>query len=340
MAHPGLHSIGITPGYTTSDNDMFSAMFSPIPVTNNSEVITPSNSPWKDPLQIAQFVTIVVGFVANSVTLITLGLNGGDFSPVLLILFRHQSVIDGVLCVVSGIQMVQTTRWQLGQFVIDIVVCHVWHSTYIFGNLLNYSAWNLVVISWERYMAVCKPFRHQDITKRKVCVIIAVLDIMFLVVNIPLMLNTTYQNDTCILQRSFQSKGIKMLMTIASLLSFLYNYIIPIVCFAISYGSVILTFRRRTKSEILASSKVIDKASRELTKTAITVTLIYIFSMALAYWNYILGRLGVIPYDITSFVRRLGVWLMSFNACANPFVYTILIPAFQKSLKKTFCKIQ
>ena len=33
----------------------------------------------------------------------------------------------------------------------------------------------------------------------------------------------------------------------------------------------------------------------------------------------------------------LGVWLVSFNSTANPFVYALLMPSYRKCVINTFC---
>ena len=86
----------------------------------------------------------------------------------------------------------------------------------------------------------------------------------------------------------------------------------------------------------MASSKVIDKASTELTKTAIIMTAIFIVALGYDLWYYMLGYVGVVRYVFNSAEQKVAVWLSSFNSAANPFVYGMLVPAYRKSIQKTF----
>ena len=113
-------------------------------------------------------------------------------------------------------------------------------------------------------------------------------------------------------------------------------YMVPVLLFVVFYGNVIYSFQQRTKADDLTASRVISKASIELTKTAIIVTVIYTLCMTPGYWNYLLGNTGVITFDLKGTMHRIGVWLASVNSSANPFVYALLLPAYRRSIAKTF----
>ena len=118
---------------------------------------------------------------------------------------------------------------------------------------------------------------------------------------------------------------------------FLTVYAIPCALFFILYGLVIIAFHRRQKSD-MASSRVIDKAASELTKTAIVVTSIFIVSVGIQNWYYVLGNSKVVTYEINGPVQKVTLCLSAVNSGANPFVYGMLVPAYRKSLQQTFCK--
>ena len=48
--------------------------------------------------------------------------------------------------------------------VLDELICHLWHSQWFFWMSMLISIWNLVLISFERFLAVCKPLKHQELT--------------------------------------------------------------------------------------------------------------------------------------------------------------------------------
>ena len=53
-------------------------------------------------------------------------------------------------------------------------------------------------------------------------------------------------------------------------------------------------------------TQTLNKATRELTKTAIIVTVIFIISLGYDLWYYILGYSGVIEYKINSPLQVSG----------------------------------
>ena len=52
--------------------------------------------------------------------------------------------------------------------------------------------------------------------------------------------------------------------------------------------------------------RVIDTAAKQLTKTAITVTAIFIVALGYDLWYYVLGYSGVIEYKMNTPLQKLG----------------------------------
>ena len=65
-------------------------------------------------------------------------------------------------------------------------------------------------------------------------------------------------------------------------------------------GLVVLTLYRRTTHSNFTSSSVINAAAKQLTKTAIMVTIIFIVSLGFDMWYYILAYTGVTTYVLGS----------------------------------------
>ena len=72
---------------------------------------------------------------------------------------------------------------------------------------------------------------------------------------------------------------------IAFSISTLFTYWgIPGLLFFLLYGFVVLAFRKRQQQSNLATSRVIDSATTELTKTAIVVTVIFLIAFDWDIW--------------------------------------------------------
>ena len=119
---------------------------------------------------------------------------------------------------------------------------------------------------------------------------------------------------------------------------FCIAYAIPAGLFIILYTKIIFTLRKRQQvlEEVNQSSRVLDAAERQLTKAAIIVTIVFIFSLTWDTWCYLLGRFKIIHFEKNTWQSVLGVFLVAVNSRVNPFIYVGSLPVFRRSLKKTF----
>ena len=97
-----------------------------------------------------------------------------------------------------------------------------------------------------------------------------------------------------------------------------------------------MAFRERRRSSVAPSSSMIDKVNTLMTKTGVTVTVIFVLTVGYNPTAYTLGKVGAVVFVLHSPVQKIGLLLASFNSVANPFVYVLLMPAFRDSLRKTF----
>ena len=111
---------------------------------------------------------------------------------------------------------------------------------------------------------------------------------------------------------------------------------IPTALFIFLYGRVVNTIRKRKASRDGSASRVIDKATAQLTKTAIVVTIIFVISLGFDLNYYVLGYIGFTEYKLGHPIQKIGVLFAMFNSCANPFVYTLLMPVYRKHMVNTF----
>ena len=231
--------------------------------------------------------------------------------------------------------------WVPGFYIGDMIMCHVWHSQVIFWMFTVASVWNLVALTYERYLCVCHPFKHQLLTKKKVYIIIVCTYFLNLgYVPTAIMLTVHLVDGVCISEYVNDTQALSDYADAYLILWFTLVYALPCIFFAICYSLVIYQFKKRkSKSDELGASRVIDKAQSELTKTGIVVTLIFWFSLSFDTWYYVLGYYNSSDntYGYNSPTQKIGLWLVSFNSFANPIVYGLLVPAYRKSLQTMFC---
>ena len=125
-----------------------------------------------------------------------------------------------------------------------------------------------------------------------------------------------------------------------SVIVFALYYVVPIFGQTALYGRIIYVLRSRQKSKQLSSSRVINQATKDLTKTAIVVSLINVISFSFDGTIFGLDVFGIQEYaDYTDYMQVVLV-LIAINSASNPFLYFIFLAAFRKqmySLYRAIC---
>ena len=122
----------------------------------------------KSILLTTQYIMTSIGSLANLVTFIVLQKGFSTFSPVNLFLLKSQAMIDLIICTCGTIMVLQTPMWTTGNYWFDSIVCHLWHGQFIYWTFVFTSIWNLVIIAYDRFLAICKPFVYGEFNKCKV----------------------------------------------------------------------------------------------------------------------------------------------------------------------------
>ena len=288
-----------------------------------------------------QTVVVVIGLFANIVTIITLVFHGKEFPPISRILYLHQSIIDSLVCLVSVPMYSQNFMWISGNSTFDYLLCQVWHGQCIFWIFVLISTWNLVLIAFERFLKTNYPFVHLDLHKRRVFSILVVIHVISMIIMIPTTLQTKYDRETgkCIGEYYYVARIFKSFMSFYGIFIFLVLYAIPASSFIILYIKIIVKLRQRPRElgKINRQSSNIENAEHQLIRTGIFVTTFFVFSLSWDCWSYVLGRVGVISYEKDTWQSVLGVFLVAFNSCCNPFIYSSTLPIYRRSLIKTLC---
>ena len=315
----------------TMYNDTYTPLSVLTPKSNSAEVDTVLMQFFN----YSQLVITILGFIANTLTVVTLSMNGKGFSSTVLLLLCHQSIFDALACAMAAILLVQPVMWVPGYDYIDALICYIWNGNGLYWSIVFVSMYNLVCLAYERFLAVCRPFEHVHFTRRSLRRIFIVMYIFSIICTIGAYLHTRLVDGKCESMYFLDGEAVDTFFEFFSISTFFTFYTIPCIFFVVFYGMVIATFKRRKRST-LSTSRVIDKASAELTKTAIIVTCIFIVTIGYDSVYYTLGHHSIVEYVVNTPKQLVGIWLSSFNSVANPFVYGILMPSYRQSIKRTF----
>ena len=194
----------------------------------NHIVITVINS--------VQLVITCAGFLANGATYLTLSCNGGRFSMLILLVLKHQSVVDMGICGMGAIYLLlPATNWLTGNRVADSIVCYIWHSQGMFWGNVFVSTWNLVLIGVERYIKICKPFLYNTVTKRQFLYAFAAVYVGSVVFVIPTYIQVHFINGECLRQTIMGDFGFRFYYGFVFVILFIF-YLFPVGAFVFLYG--------------------------------------------------------------------------------------------------------
>ena len=291
-----------------------------------------TDAPFKKTIQSIQSTTNIIGCLVNLATLIVLRkIPRASLSPIYLYLLISQTTADFLICVCGTIISLQPPMWATGSVVFDTFICHVWHGQYSYWVLVIISTWNLVLIAYDRFLAICKPIAHKQFTMEKVHKVTVGLIIGAALATFWGVLQVRMEHGRCTNKHFIQGQMARYFVTIHAVWSFGISYIAPVIFFTIFYGKVQHTLVKRQDNPFLGESLMVSIAARRMVKTAISVTLFFIFSLSWDNIYYFLGNLGLVVYKKNSLFQMTGLWLSSLNSIVNPFVYVILLPTFRKS---------
>ena len=304
---------------------------------HSTESVNPCDCSW---LFSSQLTLSIVGYVANKITFITLLRNGDMFSHSTCLLLKHQALVDSWICAMGIILLLQPPMWTTGNTNFDTLVCHTWHGQTPFWGAILLSVWNLAAIAVDRYLAVCRPLKYSQVQGKPMYYGIAGMYVAVLVTVIPTFFQVRFYDDICHSEYYIQGPISEQLFYAYGFVVFLAVYMLPVAAYVYLYGNVVVMLYRKKNSTGMNCSKAIDAAQSTVTKTAITLTVIFAFGIGYDAWAFLLGSIGVVEYEYGSAKQMVGVFFSLFNSVINPFVYLALMPSFRLSLRKTFpcCK--
>ncbi|XP_067372530.1 trace amine-associated receptor 13c-like [Channa argus] len=219
--------------------------------------------------------------------------------------------------------------WFLGN-----LMCNLYqYLAFIIGSV---SVGTMVLISVDRYVAICKPLRYStEITQRriKICVCLCwICSIIYTGLYLKDNLKQPGRYNSCF------GECVILINYIAGLADLVISFLLPITVIIVLYMRVFVVAvsqARAMRSHIGAVSlqrsvKVTAKKSElKAARTLGVVVGVFLICLCPYYIVSLTGQDTLLHSSSAAFV----IYLYYFNSCLNPLIYAFLYPWFRKSIK-------
>ncbi|XP_073247294.1 allatostatin-A receptor-like [Porites lutea] len=192
------------------------------------------------------------------------------------------------------------------------------------------SVFSLVAISVERYFAVIHPYGTRGkLTMKKVKYVIAGCWLLAVVFNLPLFIFIDYNKNIDFCTEFWPTTWMARAYSTAWLVLF---GALPIILMSALYIRVIRRLWFKSQEGPRATQAAIVKSRKRVTKMVIMVSVVYAITWFPVLIIYMLNyyheaqEYGNITYII-------GILIVTFNSCVNPFVYAFVNERFRNHLK-------
>lgn len=231
----------------------------------------------------------------------------------------------GIFAMLSGLFLADSC-WYLGESM--CAMCCILNVI-----LTSSSVGNMVLISIDRFLAICDPLHYPvrvTTGRTKTCIC---LSWMCSILYNCLMLHSFLEDPNA--YNSCHGECVLVFNNVIGTVDFFCTLIAPIATIIVLYTrvfSVALSQARAMRVLHIVSSSVSVKPQKSDLKAAITlgvVVLIFLICFPPFFFPYLVGQDIKINESSISFT----VYLLYFNSCLNPVIYALFYPWFRKSIK-------
>nr|XP_015822355.2 trace amine-associated receptor 13c-like [Nothobranchius furzeri] len=221
-----------------------------------------------------------------------------------------------------------------GCWVLGSLMCALFN--FISFIITSASVGNMVLISADRYVAICDPLHYQTkVTNWRVKICVCVCWLCSVFYNGVILKDHLKNPD---IYNSCYGECVLLIELLIGVFDLILTFIGPITVIIVLYMRVFVVavsqaqaLRSHVASVTLQGSvPVTAKKSERKAATALgVVVLVFILGFCPYYYPAFTGH-ELVSSEVFS---NLGIWLFYFNSCLNPIIYAFFYPWFRKSLK-------
>ncbi|XP_030614870.1 trace amine-associated receptor 13c-like [Archocentrus centrarchus] len=247
-------------------------------------------------------------------------------SNILLLSLAVSDFLVGLL--VMPLEIIRNTAcWFLGNLMCSVYV-------YLTGNITCALIGNIVLISADRYVAICDPLHYPTrITVGRVKISVCLCWFYSTVYS------SLYMKDILIEPGRYNScygECVFVINDIAGIVELVLTFIVPVSVIIVLYMRVFVVAvsqARAMRSHVTAVTlqRSLNQTNRSELKAARTLGVLVVVFLAsyCPYYCYSLDNENVANDPSASFV----VMIFYFNSCLNPLIYSLFYPWFRNAVK-------
>nr|XP_046260198.1 trace amine-associated receptor 13c-like [Scatophagus argus] len=218
--------------------------------------------------------------------------------------------------------------WFLG----DILCTLYYLADYI---ITSASVANMVLISVDRYIAICDPLHYSTkVTKRRAETSVLLCWVCSIFYRI-LLLNDHLRKPG--MSNSCFGGCVVIINYIAGVIDLVFTFILPITIIILLYMRVFVVAvsqARAMRSHITAATArsgavTVKKKEMKAARTLGIVIVVFLICFCPYYYPSLVGE----DTSVDASALAFEIWLAHFNSCLNPVIYAFFYPWFRKSIR-------
>ncbi|XP_038052492.1 neuromedin-U receptor 2-like [Patiria miniata] len=226
--------------------------------------------------------------------------------------------------------------------------CRLVASKFLAWALAFTSAYNLCLVTLERYIAIVHPLHYaRKLTTARMVTLVVMVWVISLLLSVPFLF-TIQSSDDSSKVCSAVSYPHPAFPILVSLFSVFFAYLLPLTLMSLAYYKMQVTLKRQAKALnmqharaaaydlVIARQNLVSMLKTVLGALIVLWTLCYLATLPCLHRT----EQGVFSFCGTQsyrYTRLISVLLFNFNSVINPIIYEFKYKKFRQGFKIAFC---